>query len=355
MVAGPALLALATFANTLWNGFVYDDLWVVGRLDSLSQQPVGAFLTSSRRLTYLVHVLDGSIWGTWAPGFHATNVALHALATALTVCAAKAITRSTLAAFFCGVLFAVHPVHVESVASIANRKDILALIFVLLALLMWLRPHRSVLCYLGVGVSLALGMLAKEVAAIGLFPMLLFADSLLDVEGNPPILERIVAMRWGALFLLLAGAGGILVFAGNLMNYFSIGSIRANVGHGLHGYTEVLATSLASTPSSARLMFWPVRLSADYPLTLARNFASPAAVLGLGILVGWFLSALGLARRAPKLAFAMAWIPVTYLPSANFVPLTKFFVADRYLYVPSFGVCLLVGLLLCGGITVLQR
>jgi tetratricopeptide (TPR) repeat protein len=77
--------------------------------------------------------------------------------------------------------------------------------------------------------------------------------------------------------------------------------------------------------------------------------------LGAGLILFWLATTISLWRRAPVAAFAMAWTLLTYLPSSNVVPLTKFFVAERYLYVPSFGVCLLGAILLERGFTLARR
>ena len=73
--------------------------------------------------------LDHLLWSGWVPGFHLTNVLLHAVATALVTAMALTLGAGRAAALWCGLLFAVHPVHVEAVASVENRKEILAAIF----------------------------------------------------------------------------------------------------------------------------------------------------------------------------------------------------------------------------------
>jgi tetratricopeptide (TPR) repeat protein len=94
----------------------------------------------------------------------------------------------------------------------------------------------------------------------------------------------------------------------------------------------------------ARLLVFPDRLSADYPRP-AQTSTTRYRAMGEALVVTiWIVAAAALARRSPLTAFAMAWPVVMYLPLANLVPLTPFFVAERYLYVPSFGICLLVAL-----------
>jgi hypothetical protein len=180
----PALAAVAVFADTLANGLVYDDRWTWRRVPPLSLEAVGRAFVGERGLTYLVHSFDRWIWGAWTPGVHVTNVLLHALASALAGRAAFVLTAKKRVALLCGLLFAVHPVHTEVVAAFSYRKDSLAMVFVLTALCLWLGRERPRLCYAGALACLALGVLAKEVAAIGLVPMLFCAD-LLPGPGHP--------------------------------------------------------------------------------------------------------------------------------------------------------------------------
>lgn len=341
----PTLLAAGVYAGTLRNGLIYDDPWVLegarALLDGGSWSSLARVLTTPRSVTYLVHALDAALWGSWVPGFHLTNLILHALTTALVALSAKAVLGCDRAALCCASVFAVHPVHVEAVASLANRKDILATLFVLVALILFLDPRRNLLRSLLIFGSLALGLLAKEVAAIGAVPMLLLADLMLPARAGLEDRTQAALQRWPPV--LGIGLLGIAVFALRLPRFFSRGFIETSIGHDLHDYGGVLATSLASVPGAARLLFWPVRLSVDYPVPVARTLLAPSALAGLGMLVAWALGAFLLRRRSPEVAFAMAWVLLTYLPAANLIPLTKFFLADRYLYTASFGACLLLG------------
>lgn len=342
----PALVAVVVYLNTLSNPQIYDDKMTADHIPPLSLAVVLDRLKSSRGLTNIVHSVDKSLWGAWLPGFHLTNVLLHATASALASCAALALTRSRRAALLCGLFFAVHPVHTEVVASYAYRKDSLAMIFVLLALLLWLRERRRVLGYLGALLCLGLGMMCKEVAAIGLVPMLFLVD-LLPGHGHPVAgRERLKRAALRAVpFLVLGGAA-----AGYILTSVSMEAPRHSIWHESNGllsdYGDILATSLAAVPELGRLLVAPLTLSPDYPMRPQDGFGGPLVFLGIVILVGWSLLILRWMRRAPVASFAAAWIPVTYIPCSNVLPLTSFFVAERYLYVPSFGFCLLIAALI---------
>lgn len=338
----PALAAAAVFANILSNTFVYDDKGTLDRLPQFSGASLWFFLHSGRGLTYLVHLLDRWLWGSWEPGFHLTNIILHSLASSLAAYAAFVLIRSARAALLCGLLFAVHPVHVEVVAMFSYRKDILAMIFVLFALVWWLSTRRPVLCYLASFSCFGLGLLSKEVAAIGLIPMLFLADLLPGHQHPTRWPHRLRRGVWRILPIVVVGIIATTAFAGDILNYFTPQSIDEVTGGQLRTYDQVLATAAGSVSDLVRLLFIPLRLSADYCAPTLKSLRDPDAMLGVIILVFWIAAGALLLRPAPVAAFAVAWPLLLYLPCSNVLPLTKFFIAERYLYVPSFGVCLLI-------------
>jgi tetratricopeptide (TPR) repeat protein len=331
----PALVAAAVMAGVVANGFVYDDPMAV----ELARLPAADLALRRFGLSYLSIHMDRLVWDAWAPGLHATSIALHALASALTALLVLRVSAAPGAALLAGLLFAVHPVHVEAVASIENRKDVLAMVFVATSALLYARPATRWTLPAAIGAWL-LALLAKDAAAIGLAAMLPLYDLLL----RPPP-ERAAALRralpLGAVALLATVAA-----AGNVVDRFSPDAVaNATTGH-TRTYAACLRTALASLPTVARLLVAPATLSADYPVHVPASFAEPRVLAGTLMLIGWLAGTIVAARRAPVVAWAMAWVLVMYLPVSNVVPLTQFFVAERYLYVPSFGVCLLAALAL---------
>ncbi|HMB51965.1 MAG TPA: hypothetical protein VKU40_01525, partial [Thermoanaerobaculia bacterium] len=122
----PALAAAAVYAATLGHGFVYDDVWKIQQVAPAAGSFDLSLLLRPRGLTHLVHQLDAALWGDRPFGFHLTNLLLHAVASALAALAARSLGAGRRAALLAGLLFALHPVHVEAVAQFTNRKDLLA-------------------------------------------------------------------------------------------------------------------------------------------------------------------------------------------------------------------------------------
>ncbi|MFC1572827.1 tetratricopeptide repeat protein [Candidatus Eisenbacteria bacterium] len=340
----PALLAVLTFINTLWNGFVYDDQWTLSILEGHAGAPPMPTLTDGRGLTYLVHDMDRRLWSGWPAGFHLTNVLLHAIASALAAVAAFRITRSQRVGLITGLAFAVHPVHSEVVACFAYRKDALAMIFILLAFNLWITRTWRVLSYPLALCCFGLALLSKEVAAIGL-PMMFLLTDLLAFPGSGPTWKnpwRSAVIR--ILPILVLGVIAISAFAGKVWRNFSPEHIQQVTEGQLHMYGEVLAAAAAAIPCMARLLCFPIKLCADYGVPKITGAETTGVMLGIFLIIAWCLVTVWLRRRAPAASFAAAWVLVMLLPCSNIVPLTHFFVAERYLYVPSFGICLLAAI-----------
>ncbi len=342
MVAG--LVAILAFLIGLRNGFAYDDSLIFHRLQAgldVGERDKGPY----RLLTNLTFGLDWTIWKSWQPGYHLTSILLHGLASGLVALTAQRLSRRRTVALACGVLFAVHPAHVEAVASFANRKDILALIFSLAALNAWIGTRRVALRYALTLFFFALGVFSKEVAVIGLPVVLLAAVAWLPGEARPG--ERVRHRRELTLLVPIVGAAcaTALIAMGGLPDIGSPERIRRLSEGLLSTYGEVVANWAASIPEVFRLLLFPERLSADYPVWPRLRLVEPRALLGVMLLMVTLVVIVMLRRRYRLATFGALWTIVMYLPASNVVQLTAFFVAERYLYVPSFGVCLVFALL----------
>lgn len=342
----PAVAAVLCSLTVLPNGFVYDDAFILGEIPAWKLRWLEAFFDTGdhwyagRILTYATIGLDHTLWGTWAPGFRLTSVALHAVASGAAGWCIARLAGSRAAGVFGGLLFAVHPVHAEAVAQLINRKDVLATLFILPSLVLWLDPRRRPATWLASLGFLGLAFLSKEIVAAGFVPMLLLADLLL--RDDPPARRlRLAALRFAPFAL-----GGLVVAAlafDRIPGAFAPERMYDKTEGAFGTYAEVLRASIAAIPDQLRLLLVPVTLSADYPPPHTTGWTDPRLLLGATLLVAWVGAALAAVRRNPLIAFGILWVPVVYLPCSNVLPLVQFFVAERYLYAPSFGVCLLGG------------
>lgn len=346
------LATLLGFARTLAYDFVWDDTLLIQRSQRLQQwTSLPDLLTSHfwsevhegshyyRPLVSLSFFLDVQAWGFNPMGFHLTNLLAH-LAAALAVLAlARRLTGSVLAAAVAAVAFALHPIHTESVTFISGRTDVLATLLFLLALLGYIgwRQGGGPLAFTGSLGAFFLGLAAKEVA-VTLPLILILYDRLLGPK------ERGAGALARALTRYAAYGGVIALYLAVRMA--SLGAL-AESDPGTWG---TLLTRVLTTTKIVATYAW---------LTLVPFPANPYYVI-VPVLwpppIDWWMAAAGLAVlvvltlwaawRVPILGFAALWFWVTLIPSVgvNLLPVPTAIMAERFLYLPSVGYCLLLGM-----------
>lgn len=278
-------------------------------------------------LTWLAHMLDVELFGLDAGAHHCVNLLLHLLNTALLFAFVSLATRRVYAALAVAALWALHPLHVQSVAWVSERKDVLSTLFFLCTLLAWLwyvgRP--GLLRYLSVFASLALGLLAK--------PMLVTTPCLLLLLDWWPLQRLQKRNDFGRLLLEKLPLFGLVA-----------GSVLATLW--AQGQAGALA-SLEELPLVARLAnvpvayatylwktFWPTELALLYPFRLPAWWVS---ALSLALLVA-VSGALWLQRRGRPWGLAgWLWFLGTLLPVVGIVQVGGQAWADRYAYLPHMG------------------
>ncbi len=283
-------------------------------------------------LTWIAHMLDSQLFGLWAGGHLLVNTLVH-LANVLLVFQLLRLTtgarwRSALVA----ALFALHPLHVESVAWAAERKDTLAACFGLLSLLAYVRyvaapsAGRSLLTAL----ALALGLMAKPMLVTWPFVMLL-------LDFWPLRRFRALADLWPRLreklplFALVAASMIITVIAQK-----SGGAVRDLVEAPLWFR---LSNALVSYVRYLALTFWPHDLAVYYPF--APSTVTPGKTLGAALLL-MAITALALVqiKARPYLLIGWLWFLGTLVPVIGLVQVGGQVMADRYHYLPSIGLFL---------------
>ncbi|MDF1702862.1 MAG: tetratricopeptide repeat protein, partial [Planctomycetota bacterium] len=346
-VGAAALLAhLGLSAGTIWSygPINYDDPQV---LEIVQQKSVGEILSGPtyyayKPLYFLSLKLD-TIFGEAAVPFgHGVNWILHGLAAFLLVLLLYDIFQSRWIAAAAGLLFAVHPVHVENVAWYAERKDVLSLVFVLWA-------HRAFRADRTLGrrvallpaVLLLLGGLTK--GTVWSYAGVLFVDEWLAMARARKAGE---AAPWQVSLLrlapvLLVGIGGVVL---DLVVASSSGA--AGVDHGV-GTSELMAAMAGVHTTYLQHLLVPVGLSLDYAVDPAGSWGSPLTLLGVVLALGAIAAlVVGLRRGRALVAFAGACWSFGLAPVNNVYPRTAALMADRYLYIPAIGFYLLLAALL---------
>lgn len=270
-------------------------------------------------LSYSIDYLWGGLW----PGaYHLTNVFLHAMNTILCWQILNRVTGKPLLALLCALVFAVHPLNVEAVTWISQRKTLLSATFALLAFLSYLRwSELGLRRHLWLALGLFLAGLGVKSAIVGL-PLVFACHELLNGKGARQAILNALP------FLALS-----IVFSAVTMAGFRQQGVAAETPVQLL-FGTVYPSTLVIYMSYLRLFFWPVQLNAFYDTTLYHSFLAPAvlgSLLTLG-LTAWIL----LIRGTVQMRFWFLWTLFMFLPNSNIVPLQTFF-ADRYLYLPIIG------------------
>jgi len=347
-----ALVAAVVYANSVGNGFAYDDDWIVrmnARVHDLGNQRdiwlapywpnYGAMLGLHRPLTIFLFAVQWAISGGEPWLFHLVNVLLHAGVSV----AVLALLRSFVplpAAAVGALVFAVHPVHTEAVANVVGQAELTAALAVLLASIVWVRRPAGPLPAgrtLALAALYGLGMLAKEHAIV--LPGLLLA---LDVATHRLRFDRASMSLWlrealRPMAWMFAVSIAFLTLRLNVLG--SIGGTDA--GPSLPYLREELRvlSAFRAWVEFTRLLFLPLDLAADYgpAVVLPVQDLGGLALLGMLLLIGTVVLALA-TPRLPMIGVAAAWFLISILPVSNLLFPIGVLLAERTLYMPSVAV-----------------
>lgn len=333
VVYGPAVGHPFTLLDDNW--YVYGNPRV---LAGLTAEGVSwAFTTivagNWHPLTMISHMADVSAFGLDPAGHHAVSVLLHAANAVVLFLLLAASTGRTWPAALAAAIFAIHPLRVESVAWISERKDVLSTLFFLLASLAYVRYARSERTgrYLLVAFLFSLGLLSK--ASTVTFPL---AMLLLDrwPLGRERPWSRLLAEK-APLFLLSAAASAATIVA--------MRSAGGLAPQSLYPWTARFANAAASCGSYVLKTTWPASLAPFYPHPYVADGGIPAGRLALSLLflAGATLVAVRERRRRPYIAVGWFWFLATLIPMAGFLQAGGQGMADRYTYIPGIGLAVI--------------
>jgi tetratricopeptide (TPR) repeat protein len=327
-----------------WNGI----LWAFKKFHASNWHP----------LTWISHMLDVSIYGLKPMGHHLTNLVLHASNTVLVFLLLNRMTASIWRSAIVAALFALHPTHVESVAWVAERKDVLSTFFGLLCLIAYssyarsqssiLHPRSATAIPLDSRPSplafltaprywlavafFALGLMSKPMLVTWPFVMLLLDIWPLNRLNLSTIRNQLSTLRSLLVekipFFALTVASCVLTFfaqkAGGAVQTMDQLPLLVRVGNASVSYMRYIGKT-----------FWPVDLSIFYPYP----DAWPPLLVGLSVLSLLVLVAVGIwqIRTRPYIAVGLFWFIGTLVPVIGIVQVGSQSMADRYQYIPQIG------------------
>jgi len=355
------------YANGLTGDYTYDDKAIVRdnvrirsprSVEQIFTTPYFGGLrgqgTGYRPVLLLSYAAQWWVHGDSRIGFHAANLALHALAALLLLRLLLRLGVPPPVALGSALLFAVHPIHVEAVASLVGRGETLAAVFVLAGLLIALRFYRGprrAAALAGATVCYALGVLTKESAAI--VPALALLAFWRLEEGSPGRRLRVALARGWPLF-----AAAVPVLAGVFaLRRFVLGGYLKSQAFPIFEVENPLAP-LADGPRVAGAaaillrylgrLFLPLRLSADesaWSIPVGRG-PTPLHAAALLLLAGLLAAAIAKERARRDVAFGVLFLAAAFAPAANVLFPTGTIFAERLAYLPSAGFCLALASLL---------
>ena len=345
------LLVIAVFGQTVRFGFVnYDDpdyvyenpvvekgLTLNGAAWALTYGEIGHW----HPLTWLSHMADCQVYGLWAGGHHLTNVALHAVAVVLLFLVLREMTGKLWRSAFVAAVFAIHPLRAESVAWIAERKDVLSGVFFMLTLWVYVRytrqPSRG--HYVGMTLLCGLGLLSKNTLVTLPFVLLLLDYWPLDRMKPPAGVELAGSRKVGApiwrlvkekipLFLLSAGSCVVTALVPE----------KIPVVHQLPAWLRV-ENALTSYVTYLWQMVFPAGLANPY------SYPSYGASLWQAAAAFVLLAAISVVvvvrrERRPYLLMGWLWYLGMMVPMIGIVQISYYAHADRYTYLPEIGLAM---------------
>ena len=335
-------LTWLVFGQTLWHDFInYDDPRYVYEntkiTGGLSISGIGWAFTHIHSmnwhpLTTISHMLDCQLYGLNAGWHHFTNVLLHTLAAILLFLALQQMTNAVWRSAFVAAVFAIHPLRVESVAWVAERKDVLSGVCFMLTLLAYVYYTRgpSLSRYMAVALVFVLGLMSKPMlVTLPLVLLVLDYWPLSRIGGHRPGTGRqlLIPVLEKVPLIALSAVSSIITFL---------------VQKGAVGRTEELPilermnNAVVSYVLYLRQMLWPVDLAVFYPHPENRLPLSEIAFCLL-LLVCITCVAIALRKKRPYLITGWLWYLGMLVPVIGLVQVGWQGRADRYTYLPQIG------------------
>lgn len=339
-----AVLTLVAFANTFPNAFVWDDVHLIEKNSNLTTAAVPDLLTQDfgalsaegtpsglyRPVVMASFWLQSELFGPSPVSFHVVNVLAHLVTSWLLFVLARRLGIGTRLAWIAAALFAVHPVHTETVTWIAGRSDGFAAMFLLASVVGYERGRRDrPLAYVASLATAALAMGSKETALV--LPVLLAGlEFVAPIEGRSlrAVVRAVVPhVLFAGLFVLR-----LLTLRATIFEASPIFPEDATV------LTRVWTAASAGVAYLGK-MLWPVGLDAEFEPAIveAPGFVEIAAI---GVALAFVGAAIGLRKRHGGFAFGVLLAAATWFPASSLAFPIGEIAAERYLYLPSAGLSL---------------
>jgi len=338
-----AIATIGAFESVRHNDFIDldDNLYVAENpniKDGLTYQAIRWAFTKTyaafwHPLTMVSYIIDYQLFGLNPAGYHITSLLLHIANTLLLFGVLKNMTGGTWQSAFVAAAFALHPLHVESVAWVAERKDVLSTLFWLLTMAAYLRyvKHPGIYSYMLMLLIFTLGLMAKPMLVTLPFVLLLldywplgrFKPPYFSRAGRKLILEKIplliLSLLWCAATFLSQKKIGALPDT-------TLVPMSIRIANALMVYLVYLEKTI-----------WPTRMAVLYPY-LTDALSPPYVTVYVLLLSGISAAVIRLSSRFKYLLTGWLWYLGTLVPVIGLIQVGSHSMADRYTYVPLTGI-----------------
>lgn len=344
------------YLNALRNDFVFDDKFlcveneiirdvknipkIFGSEFQISETNTGFY----RPLVILSLLVDYQIWGLTSVGFHLTNIILHLLTVILIYFFVLNLFKDGRVSFWASLLFAIHPVHASNIAWISGRGDVLCALFYMLSLFLFIKSGKSVLYFLGSLISFFFALISKEMAASLPLIIALYLFCFQEKEEGKS--------RWPG-FLQQCLPYFLVLFVYFLIRAFVIGQaikhvlIAEELPYRMMTMADVVVKYIG-------LLIFPAQLNIFYLTSLITTIINSQFIFAAFLIVTILVIAIKLYNRHRGIFFAVFWFFITLIPISNIIPLPLTMMTEYWIYIPSIGFCILIGLIVIK-ITLWQR
>ncbi|MFH1868376.1 MAG: tetratricopeptide repeat protein [Candidatus Omnitrophota bacterium] len=335
------ILGIAVYANSLNGEFIWDDEYLVKEnvfirdssyIPDIFSKHIAAGSgkpsNSYRPLQILSYMSDFFLWKLDWRGYHITNIILHILAALSIYWFINILYDNRSLSFLTSALFVVHPIHTESVSYISGRADLLALLFMLLSFIFYIKYAKSGIMWLCVCsiLSFAAALLSKESSLI--LPALLL---LYHYNFKRPVKASAFSS------ILIAAVAYILLRFTLLKSTLSFMLPPSTAIERIPGFFVALTDYI-------RLLILPLGLHMEYGDSLFK-FTQPKAIAGLLIIILLLAYVVRKKEKAGLVTFSISWFFITLMPVSNIYPINAY-MAEHWLYMPSIGFFLITADLL---------
>ena len=337
------LFILITYGNIFNNEMLWDDeVFIIENPDIKSFSNAGKFFVYPdfgglyRPVKSILMTISYKVWGLRPFGYHLNSFVLHFLSTSFVFFIVSKISKKKSLGFFTSVIFAIHPIHTERVTGITAGFDLLGIVFYLCAFFLYIKfRQEGDKKFLFYSVFVFLLSLFSSEEGIS-FPL---AVILYEITFNGDGLKKDIKNR----LKLIGGYFGVVFFY-LVIRFLVLGKLARESSFIAGNFYSTMLTMSRVIAKYIVLLIFPLNLSLNDTIPFSISILDFRVILSLAVISAVLLFGLRQFSGNKMIFFSIMWFFATLLPFYNVIPISSLF-AERYLYLPSFGICLLFSLI----------